>query len=886
MDIESIIKSIFWDPSEKKVKEITRQISKIKEFEAKQESYTNIDIIEKTNEFKKMFEWLDFQVPEDSKKIKELLNEIKFEAFALVKTAAKLMYWKTFTTKDWEEYIWNMIPYDVQLIGWLAINEWNISEMKTWEWKTLVATLPAYLNALTWNPVHIVTVNDYLAQRDSNEMWLLYERLWLTTWVILNSQWTRTKKEMYSCDIVYATNNELWFDYLRDNMVIKKESKVQSRLFFAIIDEVDSILIDEARTPLIISMPDSEPTSKYMQFSALIKHLQKWTHYKIDEKQKTATLTEDWIKKVEELLRVDNIYVSEHYNDIHHIENALKAMAVFHKDKDYLVIDGQVQIIDEHTWRVLDWRRYSEWLHQAIEAKEWVEIKQESKTLASITFQNLFRMYWKLSWMTGTAQTEAEEFYKVYWLDTLVIPTNKPIARKDKSDLLFKNEKWKFDYVIKLIKEVHKTWQPILVWTVSVEKSEYLSDRLDKEWVPHTVLNAKHHAREAEIVAKAGQEWAVTIATNMAWRGTDIKLWPGVVNLWWLMILGTEKHETRRIDNQLRWRAWRQWDPWSTQFLISPNDDIMRIFGWDKLFSVFNSPMFASLPDDEPLAQSAMLTKRVVWVQKQVEWHNFDIRKHVLEYDDVINKHRNIIYWRRDKILDSKDLHEDIKAMINSQISKLLNAEYAKIEWNKKTNNKDLIKKVNEFLWIEAIDDKIEIDDISSIRWTENLIKYVYEIALEEFEKLKEEAISEEEFSDFERRVVLSSIDKLWMRHIDVMSKLRESVAFEWYAQKNPLIVYKERAFEKFEDLINEIEYKVVKSVFSVNKIVQIEQVDMSQWNLQININWNNENSNKSEKKQNPLFASPQTKQNPLFNQTTEVKQKNEEKNKVTKIRV
>jgi len=389
-------------------------------------------------------------------------------------------------------------------------------------------------------------------------------------------------------------------------MVISKDDKAQSRLFFAIIDEVDSILIDEARTPLIISMPDNEPTSKYMQFAALIKHMQNGIHYKIDEKQKTATLTEDWIKKIEELLRIENIYVSAHYNDIHHVENALKAMAVYHKDKDYLLVNWEVLIIDEHTWRVLAGRRYSEWLHQAIEAKENVEIKQESKTLASITFQNYFRMYWKLAGMTGTAQTEAEEFYKVYGLDTLVIPTNKKIAREDKQDLLFKNEKWKFDYVVRLIKELNKSGQPILVGTVSVDKSEYLSERLKKENITHSVLNAKYHEQEAEIVAKAGQKWAITIATNMAWRGTDIKLWEWVADLGWLIILGTEKHETRRIDNQLRWRAWRQWDPWVTQFLISPNDDIMRIFGWDKLFSVFNSPMFATLPDDEPLAQSSM----------------------------------------------------------------------------------------------------------------------------------------------------------------------------------------------------------------------------------------------------------------------------------------
>ena len=820
--IEEIIKAIFWDPSEKKVKQLTKVLTKIKEFEKSQENYTLDDVKKKTQEFKELFVWLDINSKEDSKKIKDILESIKAEAFALVKTTAKLLYGKEFELRDGRTMTWNMIHYDVQFIWGLAIHEGAIAEMKTWEWKTLVATLPAYLNALTGYSVHIVTVNDYLANRDWAEMWVLYDALGLTTGVVYWNQPRTDKKEAYECDIVYATNNELWFDYLRDNMVISKEDKFQKHLFFAIIDEVDSILIDEARTPLIISMPDDEPTSKYMQFAALANHLQKWVHYKIDEKQKTATLTEEWIQKVEELLRIDNIYISEHYNDIHHIENALKAMASYQRDKDYLVLDWEVQIIDEHTWRVLDWRRYSDWLHQAIEAKEWVEIKQESRTLASITFQNFFRMYWKLAWMTWTAKTEEEEFYKVYWLETLIIPTNKPIARVDKKDLLFKNEKGKFDYVVKLIKEIAATWQPILVWTVSVEKSEYLSQRLTQEWIKHNVLNAKNHAMEAEIVAEAWQKWAITIATNMAWRWTDIKLWEWVTELWGLCIIWTEKHETRRIDNQLRWRAWRQWDPGTTQFLISPNDDIMRIFGWDKLFGIFNSPMFASLPDDEPLAQSWILTRKVTSVQKQVEWHNFDIRKHILEYDDVMNKHRSIIYSRRDKILDNQNMHEDIKEMVQNQISALVQSEFTKQSQKDNFDVKEIIKKVNEFLWMEAIDDKIELDDVSNIKDWEELAKYIWNIAIDELEKMKDQAISQEAFFDLEKRVVLSSIDELWMRHIDSMSKLRDEVAFEWYAQRNPLVVYKEKAFQKFDNLINEIEYKVVKSMFSIRQNEQV----------------------------------------------------------------
>ncbi len=879
--IEQIIKSIFGDPSEKRVKEITKDIKKIHENEESFKNYSLDDVKNKTAEFKALFEGLDFKNEEDSKKMSSLLDDIKLEAFALVKIACTLINGQDFKLSDGRSFTWNMIPYDVQLVWGLSIHSGSISEMKTWEWKTLVATLPAYLNALTGNTVQIVTVNDYLATRDSEEMWILYKSLGLTVWVIYNSQPRDEKKKAYECDVVYATNNELGFDYLRDNMVWTLEDKVQSPLFFAIIDEVDSILIDEARTPLIISMPDNEPTSKYGKFATLSKHLDNGVHYKIDEKQKTATLTEDGIKKIEELLKIDNIYVSAHYNDLHHVENALKAKAVYNKDKDYLVNNGEVMIIDEHTWRVLAGRRYSEWLHQALEAKEGVEIQQESKTLASITFQNYFRMYWKLSGMTGTAKTEEEEFYKVYGLETLSIPTNKPIARKDEKDLLFKNEKWKFDYVIELIKELHEKGQPILVWTVSVEKSEYLSERLKKEGVSHNVLNAKHHESEAEVVAHAWQKWAITIATNMAWRWTDIKLWEWVIELGWLIILGTEKHETRRIDNQLRGRAWRQWDPWMTQFLISPNDDVMRIFGWDKLFGVFNSPMFASLPDNEPLAQSGMLTNKVTWVQKQVEWHNFDIRKHILEYDDVINKHRTIIYERRNKILNSENIDSDIHMMVKNQIQQFVTAELTK-SWEE-INKKILKKHVNEFLGFELIDDTIENDDINGIQDKEELATYIANTASNELTNLKGKAADIEQFYTLERRIVLQSIDELWMRHIDAMSRLREEVAFEGYAQRNPLVVYKEKAFEKFNTLIWELEYKVIKAIFSVKTISEVDEVQLNSEDFEINEN-ELENLLDSFSKDKQVDSTPTQKGNPLF-----AKPGNTPKavnNKKTKIRV
>ncbi len=857
--LEDLIKSIFWDPDVKKIQQLTKILELVKEKEKEFDKLSEDDLKTKTLEFKKLFEWLDFKKEEDSKKIRQILEDIKVEAIALHKQATKLLNWKTFELASGKSLDWNMIPYDVQIIGWLAIHEWNIAEMKTWEWKTLVATIPAYLNALTWNSVHIVTVNDYLARRDSEEMWVLYNMLGLKVWVVTHNQGRWEKQEAYKADVVYATNNELGFDYLRDNMVTSKESKSIWPIFFAIIDEVDSILIDEARTPLIISMPDNEPTNKYLKFAELAKLLEDIKHYKIDEKQKTATLTEDWIKKIEEMLKIDNIYIWAHFNDIHHIENALKSHAVYKKDKDYIVMNDEVLIVDEHTWRVLPGRRYSDWLHQALEAKEKVEIQRESRTLASITFQNYFRMYWKLSWMTWTAKTEEEEFYKVYALETLIIPTNMPIIREDKSDLLFKNEKWKFDFVVKMIKELNEKWQPMLVWTVSVDKSEYLSQRLKDENIPHNVLNAKQHEKEAEVIAAAGQKWSVTIATNMAWRWTDIKLGEGVVELGWLFIIWTEKHETRRIDNQLRWRAWRQWDPWVTQFLISPNDDIMRIFGWDKLFGIFNSPMFASLPDEEPLTQSGMLTKKVTSVQKQVEWHNFDIRKHVLEYDDVINKHREIIYNKRNKILEAENIDEDIKNMIGVQLAKVIESTLSdNVEiWDRVK----LKNEINEFLGIDLINDAIENDDINWINSKEELKAYVKDIAILELDKIKSENFKDDQFFDIERKIVLQSIDELWMNHIDSMSRLREEVAFEWYAQRNPLVVYKERSFEKFDTLINNLEFKVVKAIFSVKNNIQIEQMNINESDIIFNAEDIEQTLNTLSKEgfnnSNPLFAAP-----------------------------
>lgn len=888
--IDTFIQKIFGDLDSKKLKKYGKDLEKIRKLEAEYENMSLEDIQKRSQEIKTSFENLEFESEDGTKAISEWLESIKHEAGALWLQACSLLSGKTHDLENGNTLEWNMLPYDVQVIGGLAIHDGNVAEMKTGEWKTLVATFPAYLNALTGNPVHIVTVNDYLAERDAMEMGVLYKALGMSVGVISHGQDRSQKKENYSKDIIYATNNELGFDYLRDNMAIEAENMSMGKRFFAIIDEVDSILIDEARTPLIISMPDNEPTQKYLAFASLAKKLQKGQDYKIDEKAKTSTLTPEGVKKIEDALGVENIYVSDRYNDLHHIENALRAMSVYIKDKDYIIREDQVMIVDEHTGRVLPGRRYSDGLHQALEAKEWVQIQQESKTLASITFQNYFRMYWKLAGMTGTAKTEEEEFYKVYGLETIVIPTNKPIARDDKADLLFKNEKGKFEYVVKYIEELHKTGQPILVGTVSVDKSEYLSAELSKVWIPHNVLNAKQHEKEAEIVSAAGQKWAVTIATNMAGRGTDIKLWEGVKDLGGLIILGTEKHETRRIDNQLRGRAGRQGDPGMTQFLISPNDDIMRIFGGDKLFGVFNSPMFAALPDNEPLTQSSMLTRKVTGVQKQVEGHHFDARKHVLEYDDVINKHREIIYERRNKLLleseNTQQLETAANDMIYTKVKNIVLAEEAKSGRNLDKNR--LVKIVHDFLGRNIIDDILEKDDIAAITGELTLADYIADRAVAELQTIKSEAPNDEAFYELLKRIMLQSIDRLWMNHIDGMSKLREQVAFVGYAQKQPLMVYKEKAYEKFQELLSEIEFRVVKSIFSIGEDTQVivQRVDDSKLevqstdveNMQI---WDSKTQNA------PQRPTSSSNTNPLFNNpNTAPRQQQKTEHKKTKIRV
>jgi preprotein translocase subunit SecA len=837
----SLLTKIFGDPGEKKCRQYTKELEKIKIIESGyQKDITSIEQIQaKTHEFQTYFKGLDINNESDLVEIREKLESIKYQAFALHRRACELIYGKVFDLSGDRKLEWNMIPYDVQLIGALALHDGNIAEMRTGEWKTLVATIAAYLNALPGTPVHIVTVNDYLARRDAEEMGIIYSTLGLTTGVITHGQSFSEKQASYSSDIVYATNNELGFDYLRDNMAISESRRAMGKRWFAIVDEVDSILVDEARTPLIISAPDSEATSQYVRFAAMARNLQNEKHYKIDEKQKTATLTEEGIAQLEQFVGVDNIYVSQHYNDIHHIENAIKAGAVYKKDVDYIIRNDEVLIIDEHTGRVLPGRRYSDGLHQAIEAKENVTIQQESKTLASITFQNYFRLYKKLSGMTGTAKTEEEEFYKIYRLEVIVVPTNKPIRRVDRGDLLFRTEKGKFDYMVKLITALHEKWQPVLVGTVSVAKSEHLSKLLENQGVPHEILNAKQDTREAEIIAKAWHFGAVTIATNMAGRGTDIKIddrvrtLQGKVSLeWaagkqeyplgWLFVLGTEKHETRRIDNQLRGRSGRQGDPGLSQFMLSPQDDIMRIFWWNKLFAILAS--FESHPEADPLIESKTLMRNITTIQKQVEGRNFDIRKHILEYDDVLNHHRLAVYSRRNRILEGADIHGEILDMVEAESTRIVELIHLDATEIDRETYTQLTESINDFTESEIV----KPEDFHDILTDEALIDKTKIFLSGKIESLRDTG-TEEEFAEFERRLTLAAIDELWMKHIDRMAHLREEVAFEGYAQKNPLVVYRERAYDYFIEMIRTMEHRVVKWLLTARPRESLEEVKLEE---------------------------------------------------------
>ncbi len=846
-----IFSRLFWDPTIAVLREYQKDLLKIKKVEEEyQKTILSIEWVKaKTQEFRSLFDPIrlafvaekdrienDISLSLDEKNTaleknnkryiesrENMVQKIRFEALALHRRASELIFGQEFTLSNGEKKVWNMIPYDVQFLWALTLNGGNIPEMRTGEGKTLVATIAAYLNALSGDPVHVVTVNEYLTRRDSSEMSIIYEALGLTVGAIFNAQSREEKRKNYNCDVVYVTNTEAGFDYLRDNMAVSLADQVMSRKAFAIVDEVDSILVDEARTPLIISAPDNEPTSKYIKFAQIAGKFSHPEQYTVDEKTKTVAMTEEGIEKLEQILWIENIFVSEHYNDMHHVENALRAKACYIRDIDYLVRGDDIMIIDEHTGRVMEWRRFSNGLHQALEAKEGVTIQKESKTLANITYQNFFRLYEKLSGMTGTAKTEEEEFQKIYGLDVVQIPTNKPLIRDDKSDLLFKNEQGKFAYIIKTIEKIHETGQPVLVGTVSVSKSEILSDMLTKKGIKHEVLNAKQDKREAEIVGKAGQKNAITIATNMAGRGTDIKLGEGVAELGGLAILGTEKHETRRIDNQLRGRSGRQGDPGVSQFLVSPTDDIMRIFGGDKLFGMFNSPFFASLPDDEPLIQSRTLTKRIVAIQKQVEGRHFDMRKHVLEYDDVMNQHRLIVYGKRQKMLEDFAKSDGNGSDIDLQVDKIFRDEAERIVMRHEDgeNQTDVEKLQTSMSDILKKEITLKGSDF------EELKEEIYAIWKEQLTEVQKLFVGRN-FDQFQREMYLVAIDQLWMEHIEKMANLREEVAFEGYNQKQPLLVYQERAYEFFIQMMDEINYRVVRGLLSATVMTRIQPVEIN----------------------------------------------------------
>jgi len=797
MPILKLIEKIIGTPEQKDLKRLSKIVTTINDIEVRYQSeLTDEDIPKKTEEFKTRIAG------------GESLDSILPEAFALVKNAARRLVGKSWSVRG-NEYTWDMVHYDVQLIGGMVLHEGKIAEMRTGEGKTLVCTLPIYLNALEGKGVHLVTVNEYLAERDAEWMSGLYNFLGLSIGVIKHGQNAEEKRAAYNADITYGTNNEFGFDYLRDNMAQSKEQQVQRPLHYAMVDEVDSILIDEARTPLIISAPAQESTQKYLQYRQLVQQLQENTHFNVDEKQRTAVLSEEGIKKMEQLLGVENIYTDRGFEEVHHIEQALRAHAVYKADVDYVVRDGKVVIVDEFTGRLMDGRRYGQGLHQAIEAKEGVEIQRESKTLATITFQNYFRMFKKLAGMTGTGMTEAEEFASIYGLRVVPIPTHKAVQRNDKPDAIYKNQVAKFRAIAQTAKELHQKGQPVLIGTISVEKSEALSKLLKAEGVPHNVLNAKQHEREAEIIARAGERGAVTIATNMAGRGTDIKLGEGVQDLGGLYVLGSERHESRRIDNQLRGRSGRQGDPGASQFYVAMDDDLMRIFGGSRMEALMTR---LGLPDDVPI-ENSLISRSIEGAQRKVEGHHFDTRKHLVQYDDVINTHRDIIYKRRNGILESESLKNDFIVLIEKEVERLVLShpdDLREVHQSILTLHKDAVAPI-------ALETLENLDQEALIR---RLTQYLEEEYLEKEKALPDPAL----LRRAERAIMLRVLDMLWMRHISELKDLREAVSLSGYGQRDPLIEYKNLAFLKFDELMRTIDQNIVLSLFRVKINVQLAE--------------------------------------------------------------
>ncbi|WP_143414956.1 preprotein translocase subunit SecA [Geobacillus sp. E263] len=787
-----VLKKVF-DPNKRQLSRLEKIADQVDTLGPEMAKLSDEQLRQKTEEFKARYQQ------------GESLDDLLVEAFAVVREGAKRVL--------------GLYPYKVQIMGGIVLHEGNIAEMKTGEGKTLTATMPVYLNALTGKGVHVVTVNEYLATRDATEMGKLYEFLGLTIGLNLSGMSREEKQAAYNADITYGTNNEFGFDYLRDNMVLYKEHIVQRPLHYAIIDEVDSILIDEARTPLIISGTAQKSTALYIQANAFVRTLKKDVDYTYDEKTKSVQLTEEGITKAEKAFGIDNLFDLKHVTLNHHINLALRAHVTMHRDVDYVVEDGKVVIVDQFTGRLMRGRRYSDGLHQAIEAKEGLEIQNESMTLATITFQNYFRMYEKLAGMTGTAKTEEEEFRNIYNMQVVVIPTNKPVIREDRPDLIFRTMEGKFRAVVEDIAQRHAKGQPVLVGTVSIETSELLSNMLKKRGIPHNVLNAKNHAKEAEIIAQAGQKGAVTIATNMAGRGTDIKLGEGVKELGGLAVIGTERHESRRIDNQLRGRAGRQGDPGVSQFYLSLEDELMRRFGSESLMSMMDR---LGMDDSQPI-QSKMVTKAVESAQKRVEGNNFDARKQLLQYDDVLREQREIIYRQRYEVLDSDNLRGIIEKMIQSVIERVVNAHTPKEELPEEWNLKGIIDYVNANLLPEG---DVTVNDLRG-KEPEEMIELIWEKVKARYDE-KEQQIPPEQMREFERVIVLRAVDMKWMDHIDAMEQLRQGIHLRAYGQIDPLREYQMEGYAMFENMIASIEEEVAKYIMKAEIHSNLERQEVA----------------------------------------------------------
>ncbi len=796
MIMNTVFKKLLGDPQARTIKRLRKRVKEVNALADTYQKMTDAKLKEQTEVLKKRLK-------------KETLDKILPDAFALVREAA--------TRAIGQRH------FDVQLIGGMVLHEGNVAEMKTGEGKTLVATLPVYLNALTEKGAHVVTVNEYLAQRDAGWMGQVYSFLGMNVGVIIADQsfvydpsYTNTEHEderfrhlkpasrqdAYNADITYGTNNEFGFDYLRDNMVREVDQLRQRDLHYAIVDEADSILIDEARTPLIISAPSVTSGTAYLQFAKVARQLEKEKHYEVDEKRKTVVLTDDGVDKVEKVLGIKGLYATDNIRTIYHLEQALRAQALFKRDKDYVVTnDGEIVIVDEFTGRLLKGRRYNEGLHQAIEAKENVEVQQESMTLATISFQNYFRLYEKLAGMTGTAMTEAEEFHQIYKLDVVDIPSNRKIVREDRSDRIYKNEDGKFRAIVTEVKELHEKGQPVLLGTVSIERNEKLAHLLKKANVPYEVLNAKNNEKEAAIVARAGQKGAVTLATNIAGRGTDIVLGEGIKELGGLFVLGTERHESRRIDNQLRGRAGRQGDPGTTQFFVSTEDDLMRIFGGERIAKLMDRLKV----DEETPIENRMISKSLEGAQKKVEGFHFDTRKHVVQYDDVMNRHRKAIYAMRKEILKSDDISKRVKIFVEEQAKFL-------------ASSPDLLTEHFESMVREVfpLDDKAldRLFNSPSDKFGDALVKEAHELY-----DAREAAFGKEIMRKVEHDIYLQLLDNLWMEHLENMDHLKEGIHWMAVGQRDPLVEYRRQAQRLFDSMQGELRHDIVRTLFHAEPV-------------------------------------------------------------------